>query len=419
MIVDASGTDDRTVDVHPESLLVDSAMQTAESVLTDRFGSSVGLVSLERLACSGPAVMVRARVASASFSLPRTLMIKHYPEAAGTGESDPFAREAAGYQLFTALPLEDRMCPELLAHDARQRVLVTDDLGSLPTLQDKLAGSDSRAAETALLSWARSLGKMHFSTVGREADFHALLRRLSSQTGGDDPTAGEEDREGSGWRYEDGGDAPEGIVPARVLTELPALLHADLGITTPDPVLRMIHRAAEQARSSDYRAYSRVDLRPENSLLTDEGVRFRDFERGRIRHALADAIHLRVPFATSPYPMALPSGTRESLVAAWRAEVVELWPALSDDAVLSTFLLGAQVMLVWMVTWKNLPELIGEHVAASGGRAAALVSWWRDLAQDAWANGEEAVAEHAEAVAGALDTRFGPGLQLALYPAFR
>ena len=44
---------------------------------------------------------------------------------------------------------------------------------------------------TALLSWARSLGRLHASTAGREADFNALLRRLGgpakTDPGGDEP----------------------------------------------------------------------------------------------------------------------------------------------------------------------------------------------------------------------------------------
>ena len=56
--------------------------------------------------------------------------------------------------------------------------MVLEDLGRSPTLADKLLGDDARAAERALLSWARSLGRLHASTAGREADFDALSRRL-------------------------------------------------------------------------------------------------------------------------------------------------------------------------------------------------------------------------------------------------
>lgn len=421
MIVDASWTGDAAVGSGAESLLIDSAVEAAESVLARRFGSSITLVSPERLACSGPAITVRARVASASFALPRTLVIKHFPKAVPSGEPDPFAREAAGYQLFTALPLEDRMCPELLAHSAQSRVLVIDDPGRLSTLQDKLAGSDSRAAENALLSWARSLGKMHFSTAGREADFHALLRRLSSRSNGDGGAPHDDGlRADEGLRQDGDRDgAVDGVPPLRAIVELSALLHDDFGVPTPDAVRQAVQRAGERVRTGGYRAFSLVDLWPDNSLLTGEGVRFLDFERGRIRSALADAAHLRVPFASSPHPLALPAGMSESMISAWRAEVAELWPALADDDTLSAYLLDTQLMLVWLLSWQDLPGLNEAPGASPTGRAAALVTWWGDLARNAERSGERVLAEHAATVAEALDARFGPGLELAMYPAFR
>jgi hypothetical protein len=48
-----------------------------------------------------------------------------------------------------------------------------------------------------------------------------------------------------------------------------------------------------------------------------------------------------------------------------------------------------------------------------------LVSWWRDLATRAARAKLGDLEEHAADVAERLDARFGPGLELALYPAFR
>lgn len=111
-------------------------MSAGESVLAHRFGSAITLVDAEHLDGSGPATVVRARIASSSFALPRTLVIKHYPQRPAKGAVDPFAQEAVSYQLFTALSPDERMCPELLAHDGKHRVLVIDDLGDAPTLRD-------------------------------------------------------------------------------------------------------------------------------------------------------------------------------------------------------------------------------------------------------------------------------------------
>ncbi|MBB3665738.1 hypothetical protein FB384_004697 [Prauserella sediminis] len=428
MTVDTPPADDSTVGAGAESSSSDTAVAAvaaAEAVLAQRFGSTISLVEAEDLAGSGPATVVRARVASSPFSLPRTLVIKHYPDEPADGEDDAFAREAASYQLFTALSADDRTCPEILAHSADHRLLVIDDLGRAPTLQDKLSGSDARAAETALLSWARSLGRMHFSTANREADFNALLRRLGK--------AGH-----SGGQSEQS--APPAWDPAWAATDAPSLLAEELGIDTPAEVASAAERAAEQARSAAFRAFSPVDLWPDNNLVTSDGVRFLDFERGRVRSALVDAAHMLVPFVSGPEPLALPRGVSEAMITSWRAEVADLWPSLAEEETLDRYLADAAQLLVWEATCRWLPALTGAEGASGDGRdngdrvraqergtasarAAALVTWWRDLADRAGRAGDAAdgtaVAAHAASVARALDGRFGPDLELPLYPAFR
>ncbi|MDQ3579531.1 MAG: hypothetical protein M3443_18435, partial [Actinomycetota bacterium] len=151
----------------------------AESVLSKRFGARIQLGDPEDLGGSDRSIVLRVKVASSPFALPRTLAVKRYVHPEGATPRDSWIREAVSYQLFTALSAEDRMCPELFAHDGGTNLLVMEDLGRAPTLSEKLHGTDARAAERALLSWARSLGRMHATTAGREADFDALLRRLS------------------------------------------------------------------------------------------------------------------------------------------------------------------------------------------------------------------------------------------------
>jgi len=395
MTVDTSSADDSTVGAGAEAHDIGAAVAAGESVLAHRFGSAIRLVDAEELAGSGPATVVRARVASSPFELPRTLVIKHYPVRPRPGMIDSFAQEAVSYQLFTALTPEDRMCPELLAHDGKHRVLVIDDLGTAPTLQDKLRSSDARAAETSLLSWARSLGRLHATTASREADFNALLRRLGGPAKDEDTT------------------------PVVACAQLPALLEEVLQVKTPESVRQRAERSAEHARSSAYRAFSPADLSPENNLVTSSGVRFLDFERGRVRNALVDAAYLRLPFASFPGALALPAGMSEAMVAAWRAEAAKAWPALADDVALAGYLMDSQLLLVWMVTWDLLPTLPAGNGAGPLSRQAALVSWWREVAKHADRLKLTDVVDHALEVADKLDARFGPGLELALYPAFR
>lgn len=398
MSLDTSSAGDERVGDGANSEALEEAVSAAEVVLANRFGAAITLVDPQDLAGSGPAVVARVKVDSSPFSLPRTLVIKHYPGSRNQ-RPDPFAVEAASYQLFTALSSEDRICPELIGHDGKHRVLVLEDLGRAPTLEDKLCVGDSRSAERSLLSWARALGQMHASTTHREQDFNALLRRLGATT------------------------PPAERVGAVVLAQLPVVLERVLGVVTPGSVRERAAEAIESARMSALRAFSPVDLSPENNLVTNTGVRFLDFERGCVRNPLIDVAHLRVPFAFWDGALALPAGMSDAMIAAWRSEVSGVWPELTDDEVLARGLLHGELLCVWMQTHQTLAELAAEREegrhGTHPGRAAALVEGWRDLAKQAATAGATDVATHAEAVADAVDARFGPDLRLPLYPSFR
>lgn len=379
-----------------------ATMVAAESVLSRRFGSRVTLADPVDLGGSERSIVVRVR-ASSHFALPRTLVLKRYVLPTGDEPADSFIREAVSYQLFTSLAVEDRVCPELFAHEGKQRLLVMEDLGRAPTLAEKLMGGDARGAERALLSWAHSLGRLHATTAGREADFDALQRRLG-QPRSKDPLAA---------------DGPT------ALDELPELLATELGVATSAAAKECAERTKELLGAERKRAFSPSDSCPDNNLITSRGVRFLDFEGGCVRNIMFDAAYLRVPFPTCWCAFGLPTGMTDAMLAGWRAEVRGMWPDVADDAVLLPRLLDAQLFWVWFTTWQLLtnPELEGcPHAARSietPERPVVLATRWRRLAECAVAVGAEPVAEHAFSVVTALESRFGGDLSLPLYPAFR
>ena len=157
------------------------ALAAAERLLSRRTGATIVLADPEDLGGSDRSVVARARVALNPFSLPRTLVVKHYPNEPSPGRPDPFPFEVASAQLFTSMSPELRPSPVLIAHDPAARLLVMEDLGRSSTLADKLFGPDGAAAARCLLSWAGALGRMQAATAGREKDFGALLRRLGER----------------------------------------------------------------------------------------------------------------------------------------------------------------------------------------------------------------------------------------------
>ncbi|HET9140429.1 hypothetical protein [Actinophytocola sp.] len=389
--------------IHNDAEIV-ATVQAAESLLSKRFGARITLApGPVDLGGSERSIVLRVKVATSPFSLPRSLVLKRYVLPPAGEPCDSFVREAVSYQLATSLATEDRVCPELFAHSGDHRLLVMEDLGLAPTLAGRLMGDDARAAERALLSWAHSLGRLHATTAGREADFDALQRRLG-QLGSKDPLAA---------------DGPT------ALAELPAMLDAEFGVATSAAALECVERAKGLLAAERHRAFSPSDSCPDNNLITSRGVRFLDFEGGCVRNVLLDAAYLRVPFPVCWCAFGLPAGMHDAMLAGWRAEVRGVWPDLTDDAVLLPRLVEAQMFWVWYTTWQLLTnsELEGcPHAARSietPNRSAVLAARWRRLSRYAAACGADPVAEHADAVVAGLESRLDGDLSLPLYPAFR
>src|SRR4051794_38371443 len=151
---------------HPGAVL--AALAAAERVLSKRAGAGIVLADPEDLGGSDRSVVARARVARNPFSLPRTLVVKHYVAAPAPDRPDPFHYEVASCQLFTALPADDRSSPVLIAHGPEGAVAGLGGLGRSPALGDKVVGPDAEAAQRCLLGWARALGRMQAATAGLE-----------------------------------------------------------------------------------------------------------------------------------------------------------------------------------------------------------------------------------------------------------
>ena len=382
---------------------VQRTMAAAERLLSRWCGASVRLSDPEDLGGAARSVVLRVRVGDNPFSLPRTVVLKRNIANVDDGDADPFAYEAASCRLLTAVQPADPVGPELIAHDPGERLLVMEDLGRAATLAEKLLGSDPRAAERGLLAWARSLGRLHAVTAGREADFGALMRRLGART----------------WHDPVAPDA------RRALAELPDLLAAELGVRTSDAVAARARATARLLGGPGYRAFSPSDLCPDNNLVTNRGVRFLDFEWGCIRDVTLDVAYLRVPFPSCWCVFALPGGMADAMLAAWRAEIADVWPALTDDEILLPRLNEAQLLWTWLSTWWLMPRggeadgPIAFDESMSPRRSRALADRWERLAA-VYAAAESELADHAAAVAAALRTRFDvPRRSLPPFPAFR
>jgi hypothetical protein len=381
-----------------------AALAAAERLLSHRAGAEVVLADPEDLGGSDRSVVARARLARNPFSLPRTVVVKHYIHRPDPDRPDPFHYEVASCQLFTALPTDARPSPVLIAHDQQSRLLVLEDLGRSSTLADKLFGPDPISAKRCLLSWARALGRMQAATAGRESDFGALLRRQGERS----------------WRD------PMAEEARAALAGLPGLLRSQLGVEVSAAARIEARETARLLGGTRYRAFSPSDTCPDNNLVTSHGVRFVDFEWGCFRDVALDAAYFRVPFPGCEAGFALPPGMAEAMLVAWRDEIAAVWPDLDESDLLERRLTDAQLLWAWLCTWWLLPRVhkrdmpVGQDPTRSPRISTALGHYWRQLGPAAAAAGLSGTAELSAAVAAALAERFpdAPAV-LPIFPAFR
>ncbi len=370
---------------------VTEVVQAAQRLLARRTGAPVTLVDPIDLGGSDRTMVLRVRAEENPFSLPKTMVIKRML-GVRTGRSadvarEAFLRETVSYQFGNVLRPENRPGAELFAHDVDDGLLVLADLGNGPTLADVLLRGEESTMQHGLMAWAQALGRMHAATADGEDDFRVLLRRAK-------PGA---------WPY------PLASGAEQALKQLPQLLEAQLSVCTPSAVRERAAGTQRLLGPDALHAFSPSDLCPDNAMITDEGVRFLDFEWGGFRDVTLDAAYALVPFPACWCIHEVSDAQSEELVQAWRSEVVGVWPQLADDRVLWPRMLDAQLLWVWLSTYWFLPGAPhrpdpGGHHPLTYTRRGALHVRWLQLARAAERGGDDAVASHAQSVAHALST---------------
>ncbi len=193
------------------------------------------------------------------------------------------------------------LAPGIVAGDAAAGVLVTEDLGTAPSLLDLLLGDDREAAGQGLLDFARGLGTLHAQTAGR-ASAYAVRR---AQLGPADPDAEDAARfhVAKSWQH-----VQEAV--ARLRLPLPRGVDRDVA-----EVVRTL------ATPGAYVALSSGDPSPVNCTITQGAARFFDFEGATFRHALIDATVLRYLYPTGGPPGAYhktwPTGSNRPTGRRW------------------------------------------------------------------------------------------------------
>ena len=386
----------------PTSRVIQDA---AERVLSETFGA-IRLDGGTPLDSSGRSSLFRFSNLSGSDSTPSSVIVKravamgdevYDPDQPG-GPASRLFNEWASLQFLGEMASDPPLAPRLYGGDRNVGILVMEDLGhSTEGLPDRLLGDDSMAAESDLVAYATTVGRMHGRTVGHVARFH----ELRDAHGPSEPELGHD------W------------VQSTFHAMLDALNLAPGPAVDDDLALLM----TSVASPSEFTAFIHCDPCPDNWMRTGSTDRLLDFEFARPGNALLDGVYGRVPFPTCWCIGRLPEHVTRTMERAYRTELARTCPAARDDAHYARGVVEA--CAYWMILachWSPMTKLLEEDQEwGTGTIRQRLLARLDVVAQAAReAHHLEAIGELAEAMSRDLHSRWEREVvPLPLYPAFR
>ncbi|CAA9280137.1 MAG: hypothetical protein AVDCRST_MAG77-4329 [uncultured Chloroflexi bacterium] len=286
-------------------------LETVEALLSSRFGAPIRVLRAQRFPHYPQVTRCALEAAGAAVpDLPDTVVVRVLRDGPARSGVARLHNERAALEFLESIG--SSLAPRFIAGDG-ERIFVSEDLGTHPSLLDLLLGSDAAAARRGLLAFARGLGLLHAQTAGRAAVYHQRRARL-------DPAD----------------DAPEGFTePGRVEAAWRRVrdVAAQLGLPPPRgagaDVEAVVHTLTEPGR---HVALSSGDPGPANCKIAGDSVRFYDFEAACFHHALADAIVLRYPYPTGGPVWRVPPDITAAIERTYRQELAAAWPNALADA---------------------------------------------------------------------------------------
>lgn len=277
------------------------------------------LTAPEELGGSGRSVVVRALAADG-----RSVVVKKYVESDEGVLS--FAAESAGLA-------HTQLGPELLAADPGELMLVMSDLGEHASVADRLLDSDRPLGIAALRDWAVAYATLAASTAARHDEFASLWARYSRGR----PMRSDRAAYARGVTAFLRRAEAVGVVVDEVETELQRL------------------NVILDEHCSRFPVFSPGDICPDNNVLTPGGLKMLDFESASYHSLFLDAAYATMPFPTCWCAFRLPEGLPGQIEDWYRAQVLDTYPDLRDDALWHAGVRAAAA--IWTIRTTRLLDL--------------------------------------------------------------
>jgi hypothetical protein len=275
-------------------------------------------------------------------------------------------RERAALEVLTAAKIP--AVPRLLAVSENTPVVVMEDLGTSPSVADRLLGDDPDAAAAAVVRWAEAVARLQGATLQLGTAFWSRLDAQAEMT----PDAGSGavrrrlglaarrrgEAQRARWKETVNGPASDRAISRTVdglrdgLRPLGVDVSADVGAEVRAELRAIAGRLdVDPATGHGPGAMTPCDTCPDNNVETPDGLVLIDYEGASFRHVAWDAAYLTVPWPSCWCSWRMPEAVREAALNRWRATIEpELAPSVAgtlDEAIRDATVAWTVITAAW------------------------------------------------------------------------
>ena len=166
-------------------------IKLSETVLSNKFIKNVNLRFIESL--ESQFIVLRLRAENLFDKAVCTIIVKHIPmnsedKTKNTSYENRFLNELASLEFLLSLTTKPLLCPELLGYDLAQQIIILDDKGKVPSVEDVLKSGDRDQAINALKEYSFLLARLHGLTKEKSRQLYYYQEKFRSKTPKSDST---------------------------------------------------------------------------------------------------------------------------------------------------------------------------------------------------------------------------------------